>query len=83
MTKERCDELRKQVVLVLQIRRVAYRFFGHTENAKDAESEAWAKIFEASGNLIWSEYLVIATRAIRAMYMRNWRRRKHESKIDR
>ena len=76
MTIARCEQLRAEVVLVLSIRRTAYRYFGHTENAKDAEAEAWARIIEAPDNLDQIDYLTIARRAISASYMRKWRKRK-------
>lgn len=76
MTPASCEQLRGEVLLVYGIRRVAFKYFGHTENAKDAESEAWVKILESPGNMLEVDYLNVARKAIRAAYMRHWRKRK-------
>ena len=76
MTPAKCEELHNETLLVLSIRRLAWKYFGRTEAARDAESEAWEHVLEAPDDLEHIDYLNVARRSISAAYMRSWRRRK-------
>jgi hypothetical protein len=76
MTNARCEQLKDEAVLTLGIRRCAWKYFGRTDNADDAEAGAWEKILKSPGDLEQIDYLTIARRSISAAYMRQWRKRK-------
>jgi hypothetical protein len=77
MTAARCEKLRRSEFLAAFIRKRAYRYFSRSEDVEDAESEAWEKIQQAPEHASIPVCAEIAARAIAALYMRQYRRRKH------
>lgn len=80
MTTQRCYELSHNGFVTAYIRRIARRYFSNSEDAEDAEAEAWARISEETDKATDVECMTVARKAIAAYYMRIWRSRKQLSR---
>jgi endonuclease I len=82
MTTARCEKLHSNEFLIAFIRKRAYRYFSRPEDVEDAEAEAWVKIQQAPEHASIPVCAEIAGRAIAALYMKAYRRRKNAQKAN-
>ncbi len=82
MNEKEFAEIQSDALLQRQLYAAARRYFAWKEDQEDALAEAWVRILVQPAGWESNRYLKAGLKAIRAFYMRLWRRRRKEISVD-